>query len=84
MRGYVPVDPQTSVSSYQYAVVFVPKRSRGRFPFNSVTIKESAELAVEHSDTEKKLYAAQVIGPSKSSEGQSIFYLSKWLEDNDL
>lgn len=79
MRGMVPIDPQTSVSTEQYAVVYVPKRSRKRFPASCVELKESKEEAVDQAEQETKKFAAVVIGPSKSSEGQFIYYLKEWL-----
>ena len=80
MRGLVPPDPEGGVSKIHYGVVYVPKRSRKRFAANCVTIKKSADEAIRSSDTEKKLYAAKLVGPSKSSEGQIIYYLVEWLE----
>jgi len=79
MRGMVPPDPQTNVSKPHYAVVYIPKRSRKRFPVNCVDIKESKEEALEGALKSDKKYAAIVIGPSKSSEGQFIYYLGEWL-----
>jgi len=79
MRGSVPIDPQTKVSQVQFAVVYVPRKSRKRFPATCVEIKNTKEEALENASTEKKKYAAVVIGPSKSSEGQYIYYLSEWL-----
>ena len=79
MRGFVPPDSQTEVSAERFAVVYVPKRSRKRFPSGCVEIMESAEAAIEHSDENQKRFPAVVLGPSKSSEGQFIFYLVKWL-----
>jgi hypothetical protein len=79
MRGMVPPDPQTQVSKPEFAVVYVPKRSRKRFAANCVEIKTSKEDALEGADKENKKFAAIVIGPSKSSEGQYIYYLGEWL-----
>jgi hypothetical protein len=79
MRGFVPPDPETEVSSECYAVVYVPKRSRNRFHTGCVTIVESAQQAIEQSDESQKRYAAKVMGPSKSSEGQYVYYLVEWL-----
>ena len=81
MRGYVPLDPQSKVSQEQFAVVYVPKRSRRRFPKGCVDVKSSREEAVLLSDPDNMQYAARVIGPSKSSEGQYIYYLVEWLFD---
>ena len=81
MRGFVPPDPYTSVSEEQYAIVYVPKRSRNRFPKGCVEVVATKEIALKQSNVEKKLFAARVLGPSKSSEGQYIYYLVEWLSD---
>jgi hypothetical protein len=80
MRGMVPPDPDSEASSIEYAVVYVPRRSRNRFAANCVEIKDCAADAVEAADPANKRYAARVSGPSKSSEGQYIYYLIEWLE----
>ena len=80
MRGFVPPDPYTKVSEEQYAVVYVPKRSRNRFPKGCVEIVNSKEEAIEQANSEGKLFPARVLGPSKSSEGQYIYYLVEWLD----
>lgn len=80
MRGIVPPDPDTNVSNMEYAVVYVPRRSRNRFPAGCVEIKACAADAIEDADPDNKRYAARVSGPSKSSEGQFIFYLLEWLD----
>lgn len=80
MRGFVPADPYTNVSTEQYAVVYVPKRSRNRFPKGCVEVVSSKEDAIELSNPDQKQFAARVLGPSKSSEGQYIYYLVEWLE----
>jgi len=41
---------------------------------------ESREAALSRADPVANRYAAVVIGPSKSSEGQIIYYLSEWLD----
>ncbi|VAW91102.1 hypothetical protein MNBD_GAMMA22-2625 [hydrothermal vent metagenome] len=79
MRGYVPLDPQSRVSQEHYAVVYVPRRSRRRFPKACVDVKVSKLEAIAQSNPDKMQYAARVIGPSKSSEGQYIYYLLEWL-----
>jgi len=80
VKGFVPPDPETSVSSYQYAVVYVPRRSRNRFSASCVQIKASAEQALAAADEDNKYFAARVMGPSKSSEGQYLYYLAEWLQ----
>ena len=79
MRGLVPPDPQTKVSQLHYAVVYVPRRSRKRFAAACVAIKASRDIAIEAANPNTKHYAALVLGPSKSSEGQYIYYLREWL-----
>ncbi|MEE9447099.1 MAG: hypothetical protein V3V09_04015 [Arenicellales bacterium] len=80
MRQFVPLDPESGVSENHWAVVFVPKRSRNRFPANCVETYDSHTDAIEQSDSPNRKFAAQVIGPSKSSEGQAIYYLVRWLQ----
>jgi len=89
MRGYVPPDPAGGVSDIQCAVVYEPKRNKAnkrkskrhnkRFSANCVEIKSSEEEALAAVDETKYRYAAKVLGPSKSSEGQFIYYLVEWL-----
>jgi hypothetical protein len=76
----VPPDPESSASNIEYAVIYVPRRSRNRFAASCVTIKSCAADALEDADPENKLFAARVSGPSKSSEGQYIYYLVEWIE----
>ena len=80
MRGMVPNDPQAHVSDYQYAVVYAPRKKRPRFPSGCVEIKSSSEEAIADANPDKKRYPAKVHGPSKSSEGQYIYYLIEWIE----
>ncbi|MCK5727457.1 MAG: hypothetical protein KAH22_11615 [Thiotrichaceae bacterium] len=79
MHGMVPNDPQSSVSNVEYAVVYAPRLKRKRFPSACVEIMADQNEAVKAADPSKNRYAAQVHGPSKSSEGQYIYYLLHWL-----
>ncbi len=83
MRGLVPPDPEGGVSKEQFAIVYVPKRNRNRFSANCVEIKESEADAINASDFQNNKFPAKVLGPSKSSEGQFIYYLVEWLESVD-
>ena len=76
----VPPDAGSRVSQQCYAVVYVPKRSRNRFPAGSVQVVDNEQQARDLSDSHNKQYAAIVHGPSKSSEGQLLFYLIEWLD----
>jgi hypothetical protein len=80
MRGMVPPDPDTKVSEVQHAVIYMPKRNRKRFSANCVQVVASREAAIEAADPANKRFAAEVLGPSKSSEGQYIFYLVAWID----
>lgn len=61
-------------------MINTPKPARKRFPAGCVEIVEDAQAAIRHAAEQKNSYAARVIGPSKSSEGQYIYYLVDWLE----
>jgi hypothetical protein len=76
-----PRDDQTNLVKEHNAVIYAPGKSRDRFPENCVTIHESAESALQAADTEKNLFAAKVVGPSRSSEGFMLFYLVRWLSE---
>jgi len=86
MKGYVPPDPITKVSTLQPAVVFAPerfsksKRKNKRFSANCVVIKDSEDQALAEAKPNSSYYAAKVLGPSKSTEGHFIYYLDKWFE----
>ena len=79
MRGYVPPDPEGGVSKEQFAVVYAPRAKRHRFSANCVEIMPSREQAIDQSEPAVNRYPAKVLGPSKSSEGQYIYYLVEWL-----
>jgi hypothetical protein len=78
MKG-ITLDSDSSVVEVRFAVVYAPRRSRGRFAENCVQVVDSEVDALEQADPANKLFAAKVIGPSKSSEGQRIYYLDEWL-----
>ena len=79
LRGIVPPDPETGVSQERFAVIFTPRRNRKRFPAGCVEVYESREEALAAADPDRQRHAARVVGPSKSSEGQFIYYLLDWL-----
>jgi hypothetical protein len=60
--------------------VYAPRRKRTRFTAGCVTPVDSRETALAAAQPERKRYAVKVIGPSKSSEGQSVYYLVEWLK----
>ena len=79
LRGIVPPDPETGVSQERFAVIFTPRQDRKRYPAGCVEVFATAEEALGAAEPASKRYAARVVGPSKSSEGQFIFYLLDWL-----
>ncbi len=79
MKG-ITVDGESNVVQHKFAVIYAPKRSRGRFAENCVFVVETELDAIDEANPEKHLYAAKVIGPSKSSEGQRIYYLDAWID----
>ena len=79
MRGFVPPDPEGGVSEVRYAIVHAPRVKRPRFSANCVQIASTKEEAIALSDASKNDHPAKVLGPSKSSEGQFIYYLVEWL-----
>jgi hypothetical protein len=79
MKG-ITVDSESRVVQHKFAVIYAPKRSRGRFAETCVFIMETELDAIDEENVEKHLYAAKVIGPSKSSEGQRIYYLEEWID----
>lgn len=79
LRGIVPPDPETGVSQERYAVIFTPRRNRKRYPAGCVEVYPDRLQALHAADPARQRYAARVVGPSKSSEGQFIYYLLEWL-----
>jgi hypothetical protein len=79
LRGIVPPDPETGVSQVRFAVIFTPRQNRKRYPAGCVEIFDSMDEALAAADAANKRHAARVVGPSKSSEGQFIYYLLEWL-----
>jgi hypothetical protein len=80
LRGIVPPDPETGVSQVRFVVIFTPRKNRKRYPAGCVEVCASREAAIAASDPPGKRHAARVVGPSKSSEGQYIYYLLEWLD----
>ena len=79
LRGMVPPDPETGVSREHFAVIFTPRRNRKRYPAGCVEIHAGEAEAKASADPDRQRHAARVVGPSKSSEGQFIYYLLTWL-----
>lgn len=65
----------------RFAVIYTPKRQRNRFPEHCVEVVDSEQAALAAAQTQKGLYPAKVVGPSRSSEGLQLYYLVNWLDD---
>ena len=74
--GPLPADLQEC-----YAVIYAPRRQRARYPENTVYVQESREAAMRAADPAKKMFAAKVCGPFRSSEGFKLYYLVHWLDE---
>ncbi|WP_287600424.1 hypothetical protein [Thiothrix sp.] len=82
MHGRVPMDPSgVGISQMVYATVYMPKfkANRNRFPASCVDIHATAQAAIDAAQGDVKRFPAHVLGPSKSSEGQYLYYLVEWL-----
>ncbi len=55
------------------------RAKRKRFPENVVEVVTSAEEALSRENPAQDLHAAEVMGPSRSSEGFRLYYLVRWL-----
>jgi len=78
MKG-IHIDAESDVVGTHYAIVYAPRRQRGRFPVNCVEIVNGLDEALAGSDPGDKKYPARVVGPSRSSEGVMLYYLDCWL-----
>jgi hypothetical protein len=82
MKGGVYLDAEApSLVQARYAVVNVRRGARKRFAENVVTPMVDAAAALAAADPANDLHAAEVMGPSRSSEGFNLYYLVRWLED---
>ena len=83
MKGGVYLDAEAAhLVTRRWAVVQVRRGSRQRFPETCVEPMPSAEAARAHADPARHRHAAEVMGPSRSSEGVRLYYLVRWLDDD--
>ncbi|MDK9724366.1 MAG: hypothetical protein OEL88_05710 [Sterolibacteriaceae bacterium MAG5] len=82
MKGGVYLDPEMPhLVRPRFALVRVRRSSRKRFPENCVEVVADAETALARALPAEDLHAAEVVGPSRSSEGFRLYYLVRWLAD---
>lgn len=79
-KEHIGLDAGASVVREAYGVVYAPGRRRDRFPQSCVHTVASAEEALREADPAAHRFPAVVLGPSRSSEGQMLYYLVRWLE----
>ncbi len=63
----------------RFAVVYAPGRKRERVPENTVRVVVDQSTAVQEADPSKGYFAAEVLGPMRSSEGFRVFFVRRWL-----
>jgi hypothetical protein len=81
MKGGVYIDPEaTHLVTRQWAVVNAKRGHRKRFPENCVEPMPSAEAALARAEPARNRHAAELMGPSRSSEGVRLYYLVRWLD----
>ncbi|MCX8017327.1 MAG: hypothetical protein N2690_05440 [Rhodocyclaceae bacterium] len=82
MKGGVYLDDEApGLVRPTYALVRAARGKRKRFPENVVVPVASAAAALAGEDAAQGLYAAEVVGPSRSSEGFRLYYLVRWLSE---
>ncbi len=82
MKGGICLDPEVpDLVRTCYALVNVRRGSRKRFPESCVEVVADAETARRRTAPEQNLHGAEVVGPSRSSEGVRLYYLVRWLTD---
>ena len=78
MPAFIPFD-ESDAPAPRYALVYAPKQKRTRVPEQCVALVDDAASALSGADAQAGLFAALVIGPSRSSEGLRVFYVTQWL-----
>lgn len=80
MKGGVYLDDEAPhLVQPHFALVLTASARRKRFPENCVTVVATAAEALQRADPAHNLLAAEVMGPSRSSEGIRLYYLVRWL-----
>jgi hypothetical protein len=81
VKGGLTLDPEAAhLVTRCFAVVAVRRGSRKRFPETCVETMPSADAALAAADPARHRHAAEVMGPSRSSEGVRLYYLVRWLD----
>jgi hypothetical protein len=76
---HVVIDPESKSLGERFALIKTPRKNRSRYPEGCVTPVADEQSALDGAEPSRNLHPAVVYGPSKSSEGQRIYYLVRWL-----
>ena len=76
----IQMDPESRALGERFALVKARRRERPRFPSGCVTPVADAASALAGADPDRHLHPALVYGLSRSSEGQQVWYLVRWLD----
>lgn len=80
MKGGLAIDADVEGPVVRcWAIVHARPGSRKRFPESCVEPMPSAEAALAAADPARDRHAAELMGPSRSSEGVRLYYLVRWL-----
>jgi hypothetical protein len=77
----IVIDPESKSLEERYALIRSPRRNRARYPEGCVAPVADEQEAHAGAEPARNLHPALVYGPSKSSEGQRIYYLVRWLDE---
>ena len=82
MKGGVYLDAEApQLVQAHFAILNVRRGSRQRFPETCVELMADEAAARAMADPAENRHAAEVMGPSRSSEGVRLYYLVRWLEN---
>ena len=76
----IVIDPESKSLGERFALIKTARRNRSRYPEACVTPVADEQEAHAGAQPARNLHPALVYGPSKSSEGQRIYYLMRWLD----
>lgn len=83
MKGGVYLDAEAPhLVRQQFALVRTTRGKRKRFAANCVEVVGSAAVALQRAQPAHNLHAAEVVGPSRSSEDTYLYYLVRWLNED--
>ena len=82
MKGGVYLDAEApQLVQPHFAILKLRRGSRQRFPETCVELMADEATARAMANPAEDRHAAEVMGPSRSSEGVRLYYLVRWLEN---